>query len=79
MYNVKSIVRVHKTNFAILLFVAMFSLMHYVKPAIIYNEHGGFREFGVGYRQKTVIPIWMASIILAIMAYLAVLYYLMYL
>ena len=53
--------------------------MHYVKPAIIYNEHGGFREFGVGYRQKTVIPIWMASIILAIMAYLAVLYYLMYL
>jgi len=47
-----------------------------LKPTLLYNEEGGFRPFGVGYRHKTVIPIWLVSIILAIFSYLAVLYYL---
>ena len=41
----------------------------------IYNEKGGFRQFGLGYKQKTVIPIWVVSIVLAIACYLF-LYYL---
>jgi hypothetical protein len=38
---------------------------------------GSFREFGVGYKNKTVIPIWVVSIIIAILCYLAISYYLM--
>jgi len=41
----------------------------------MYNEDGGFRPFGIGYKHKTVIPIWIASITVAIFSYLAVLYY----
>ena len=57
---------------SIILFLIFFSFIHWLKPALIYNEHGGFRQFGIGYKQKTVIPIWVVSIILAIMCYLAV-------
>lgn len=76
--NLKSIIRYNKLAFTIFIFLVIFSVIHSLKPEMLYNEDGSFREFGVGYRQKTVIPIWIVSIILAIFCYLAVLYYLMY-
>lgn len=78
MNNIKQIVRIHKINFAILLFLIMFGLIHYFKPGFIYNKDGGFRPFGLGYRHKTVIPIWVVAIVLSILSYLAVLTYLMH-
>lgn len=78
MINIKGFIRYHKLNFAILLFLILFSLVHFLKPSFIYNSDGAFREFGVGYRHKTVIPIWLISIILGILSYLFVLYYLAY-
>ena len=76
MPNIKGFIRYHKLNVAIILFLIMFSLIHFLKPGLIYTTDGGFRPFGVGYKHKTVIPIWVVSIILAILSYLAVLYYL---
>ena len=71
----KAFVNQNKVNIAILLFLVLFSIVHITKPNIIYNEEGGFRPFGVGYRHKTVIPIWGVAIVLAIFSYLAVLVY----
>jgi hypothetical protein len=61
-----------------MIFLVVFSIIHISKPSILYNEEGGFRPFGVGYRHKTVIPIWGVSIVVAIFSYLAVLSYLQY-
>jgi hypothetical protein len=72
----KGFVRYHKLNIVILLFIILFTIVHLIKPSLIYNKDGSFREFGVGYRHKTVIPIWAISIILAILSYVAVSYYL---
>ena len=71
----KAFINANKANVAILLFLVVFSILHYFKPKMIYNDEGGFRPFGVGYRHKTVIPIWVVAIILAIFSYLAVLVY----
>ena len=60
--------------FSILLFLALFSIVHFLKPGLIYNEQGGFRQFGIGYKHKTVIPIWTISIVLAIACYLFLFY-----
>lgn len=76
MNSMKGFVRYHKLNVAIFLFLILFSLVHFMKPAFIYNHEGGFRPFGVGYKHKTVIPIWVVSIVLAILCYLSVLVYL---
>jgi hypothetical protein len=48
------------------------------RPAIFYNLDGSIRDFGVGYKNKTILPIWLLSIILGILSYLAVLYYISY-
>ena len=77
MFN-KAFIRKNKVSFAILIFLALFSLIHYLKPALIYNKQGAFREFGLGYKEKTVISMWVLSIILGILSYLLVSYYVMF-
>lgn len=74
----KGFVRYHKLSVAIILFLILFSIIHLSKPTMLYNDDGSFREFGVGYRHKTVIPIWGVSIVIAIFSYLTIMYYLAY-
>jgi hypothetical protein len=71
-------IRINKMNISILLFLVLMTVIHILKPKLMYNDDGGFRPFGVGYRHKTVIPIWVISIILSIFTYTAVLYYINY-
>ena len=59
--------------YAIVLFLVLFSLFHLVKPGFAYNEYGGFRPFGIGYKHKTIFPVWVVAIILAIFSYTLVL------
>jgi hypothetical protein len=74
----KKLIQNNKVSIAILIFLALFSIVHYLKPGLLYTKEGGFRTFGVGYRNKTVIPIWLVAIILGILSYLAVSYYLLF-
>jgi hypothetical protein len=74
----KSFIRVNITSISILLFLVLFTLIHQFKPALLYTKDGGFRQFGVGYKQKTVVPIWLVAIFLAILCYLFVLSFLVF-
>ncbi len=64
------------TTSAVVLFVIIFTIIQLLKPSFLYNNDGSLREFGVGYRNKTILPVWLLSIILGILCYLFVLYYL---
>ena len=68
-------VRHNKVSVAIILYIILFVLVNLVKPAFMYNPDGSIKEFGVGFRKKTIIPIWLISIFLAIIAYFSVMYY----
>jgi hypothetical protein len=61
--------------FAIILFILLFLLIQISKPGFLYKKDGSVREFGIGYKNKTIFPIWLLSIILGILSYLVVLYY----
>ncbi len=73
----KAFIRQYRISVSVFLFLAIFSIIHYVKPALIYTKEGAFREFGVGYRNKTVLPIWVFAIVLSILSYLAVSWFIM--
>ena len=60
---------------AILLFITIFGIIQFMKPSFLYNKDGSIREFGIGYKNKTILPIWLLSIILGILCYVIVLYY----
>lgn len=72
----QSYVRMNKTTFAVIIFLILFTLFHVMKPAFAYGPDGEFRQFGVGYKNKTVLPVWTISISLAILSYMMVLFYL---
>ena len=71
-------IRKHINSIAILIFLLLFFSLNFCKPSFLYNEDGSFREFGIGYSKKTVIPIWLIAIIFGIFSYLGVLYFLTY-
>jgi hypothetical protein len=78
MNELKIFIDKNKLNFSLLLFIILFSLIHQIKPSIVYDEEGEFRPFGIGYRHKTIIPIWLVAIITAIFSYIFVMSYLVY-
>jgi hypothetical protein len=59
---------------AVFIFLILFGIINAFRPTIIYNKDLSFRRFGIGYKNKTVIPIWMMSIVLAILVYVLVNY-----
>jgi len=71
----RTYIRENITLVSIILFIIIFGLIQIAKPSCFYNTDGSIREFGVGYRNKTILPIWLLSLILGILCYLAVLYY----
>jgi hypothetical protein len=64
------------TLVSIAIFIFIFGFIQRMKPAFLYNSNGTIREFGIGYKNKTIMPIWLFSILLGIICYLLVLYYL---
>lgn len=62
-------------TFVILLYIFLYVLINIVKPSIIFNDVlNKNRSFGVGYKNTTILPLWLVSIILAIFSYFTVLH-----
>jgi len=72
----RNFIRQNVISFSILLFLFIFSIIHIYKPNCIYNKNGTFRDFGLGYRNKTILPMWLTVIMTAIICYLGILYFL---
>lgn len=72
----RQFIRNHITAVSIIIFIIIFWIVQTLKPSFLYNENGSLKQFGLGRRQKTIIPVWLVTMILAIFSYLLVLYYL---
>ena len=66
------------TLVSIIFFILMFILLIIIKPEIVFTKNGKPRDFGLGYKNKTILPIWLIVIILSIFSYLAVLFYIQF-
>ena len=60
---------------SVLLFLVIFITIQIGKPSFLYKEDGSIRDFGIGYRNKTILPLWLLAIVLGVLSYLFVLYY----
>jgi hypothetical protein len=71
----KNYIKENITFVSIVIFIVLFGIIQLIKPAFLYNKDGSPRDFGIGYKNKTILPIWLLSIVLGIFSYLVVLYY----
>jgi hypothetical protein len=67
--------RNHVVSLSIILFMITFCLVRYLAPSMLYDKNGQIRKFGIGYKEKTVIPVWLFSLIISVLSYVAVRYY----
>ena len=67
-----------KVSLAIYIFIILFVIIQYIKPSFIYTKNGYIRQFGLGYKNKTILPLWLITIILAILSYYIVMYLALY-
>jgi len=71
-------IRENKLLVSIIIFILIYGLIQFNKPDCFYNKDGSIREFGIGYKNKTILPIWLFALLLGIVSYLGVLYYIKY-
>ncbi len=69
-------IRNNITSVSILIFIFLFVCIQKMEPSFLYNLDGSLKQFGLGKKKHTVIPVWLVTLILAIFSYLFVLYYL---
>jgi len=60
---------------SIVIFLVFFWLIQIIKPKFLYKNDGTLRDFGIGYKNKTILPLWLFSITLGILTYILVLYF----
>ncbi len=65
----------HSISSAIIIFIIIFVIFTLLKPSFLFTKNGTIRNFGLGKRNATILPIWLFVIIIAIFAYLFILYY----
>jgi len=68
----REFMRDNKILATFVIFMAMFLAMMMIRPALIFNRDGSIKEFGLGYTNRTVLPIWLFVIVFAIFAYFMV-------
>ncbi len=62
--------------FSILFFLTSFYIISFIiKPGFLYNEDGSIKQFGLGYKNKTILPFWLITIGIAVLSYLLFYYF----
>ena len=65
----------NRLSISIFIFLIIFLIINLSKPGIFYDKYGGIREFGLNQTNKTIIPIWLITICIAIISYLIIMYF----
>ena len=60
---------------SLVLFLILFAIILTYKPGLMFDKNGKPREFGIGYKNKTILPFWLMVILLAIVSYFCILCY----
>jgi hypothetical protein len=63
---------------AIIVFLFLYIILVTIKPGLMFTKEGHIRDFGIGYKNKTVTPVWLITIILAIISYLLLHVFILY-
>lgn len=75
---IRTIIKNNIISVSIILFIFIYSIINTIKPNFLYTKKGYIRQFGLSYKNKTIIPLWLISIFIAIISYVSILYFIAY-
>nr|NDG08413.1 hypothetical protein [Oxalobacteraceae bacterium] len=52
--------------------LSLFTALNMWRPGFAYDRDGSLRTFGIGTKRKTIMPMWLCAIALAMLSYLFV-------
>jgi|TARA_Y100000389_G_C17418240_1_gene495056 hypothetical protein len=58
-----------RVQLGLLIYLVLITGLLYVKPSTFYNKDGTIKQFGTGGGDKTVTPLWLVILLLAILSY----------
>ena len=65
----------NRLTLVLFVFIILYGIVIYIQPEMIFNsKYNCLRQFGVGYKNTTIVPLWLISILFAIISYFIVLY-----
>lgn len=76
--NSKKFIEKNIVLISVFIFIMLFLLVQTTKPGCFFREEGSIREFGIGYKNKTIFPLWLFSITLGILIFICMHYYIKY-
>lgn len=74
--SIRNFIKKNIISFSVIVFVLVYVIIIKFKPNFLYTRDGNLRSFGLGYKNKTIIPLWLVAIIISILSYIIVLYWL---
>ena len=66
----------YKIVSAIILFFILYILFISLKPSFCFDEDENLLQFGLNYKNKTILPLWLITILLSIISYFSIYYFL---
>ena len=74
--SLRNFIKKNIISFSVIVFVLVYVIIIKLKPNFLYTRDGTLRSFGLGYKNKTIIPLWLVAIIISILSYIVILYWL---
>jgi hypothetical protein len=55
----RAFIRNNITTTSIIIFILLFALVQHLEPSFLYNKNGTLKQFGLGRKSRTVLPVWL--------------------
>lgn len=67
--NFLGIIHTSPIKSSIIIYLIIVITILIIKPKTLFDNEGNSKNFGVGYKNKTIFPIWMVFLLIAIFSY----------
>lgn len=65
----------HRLLTSITIFLIVYAGLILLSPKFCFDKEGNLLNFGLNYKNKTILPVWLLVIVIAILSYFFTYYY----
>ena len=66
----------YKIQSAIIIFLVLYISIIMTEPNFCFDDDGNILQFGLNYKNKTIVPMWLLAVLFGILSYFSIYYYL---